>query len=70
MFESATHSFYQLGSDAAPTNYKELTVDENGNFQFSAVRGAEAKTVEDKDAEFTTESKYGDYELDLSNSLA
>ena len=69
LFESATHSFYQLGSDAAPTNYKELTVDENGNFQFSAVRGAEAKTVEDKDAEFTTESKYGDYELDLSNSL-
>lgn len=69
LFESATHSFYQLGSDAAPTNYKELTVDENGNFQFSAVQGAEAKTVEDKDAEFTTESKYGDYELDLSNSL-
>ena len=69
LFESASYSFYELASADAPANYKELTVDADGNPAFGAVEGAAAKTVSDDAADFTTNSQYGDYELDLSSSL-
>ena len=66
--ENADHAFYQLSGDA-PANYKELTVDGEGNFVFSSVEGADATTVDDADAEFLTKSSYGDYQLNLSSNL-
>ena len=41
--------------------YKELTVNEDGSFTFSDVKGAQEKTVE-ATAELKTQSKYGDYQ--------
>ena len=64
LFESNTYSYYKLSE--TPSYYKELTVDGNGNLSFSKVKGDITK-VSDVDANFTTESRYGDYELDLHN---
>ncbi len=63
LFESPDYSYYVIGTEA-PANYKVLTVNEDGSFSFSAASG----DVESKEAtaEFTTDSNYGDYELDLN----
>lgn len=60
LFESPSYSYYVLGE--APKWYKELTVSEDEKV-FGKVQG-EATTVESK-ATFTTDTTYGDYELDL-----
>lgn len=64
LIESASYSYYVLSE--APSYYKELTVNADGSFAFSDVKGAEEKTVETT-AEFKTETSYGDYQLDINS---
>ena len=67
LFQAPSYSYYVLPEGEAPANYKEVTVDESGNLKFSAVEGKPAVALSDVTAEFTTNSKYGDYEIDFSN---
>lgn len=63
LFENASYAYYPLTE--APANYKEISVDADGNLVFSEVKGQEATKVEGVTAELSTETSYGDYELDL-----
>mgnify|MGYP000258129483 CR=1 FL=1 len=63
LFENASYAYYPLTE--APANYKEVSVDADGNLVFSEVKGQEATKVEGVTAKLSTESSYGDYELDL-----
>ena len=69
LIEAADYSYYVLAPDAAPdaapAYYKELTVDADGNISFGAVQGMSAQTVS-IGSTFKTDTKYGDYELDLN----
>ena len=68
LFESDTYSFYVLKE--TPEFYKEMTVDSDGSFSFGKVKGKEAKVVKlDDDYAFTTETSYGDYQLDLDEEV-
>ena len=64
LIENASYSYYVLSE--VPSYYKELTVNEDGSFTFSDVKGAQEKTVE-ATAELKTQSKYGDYQLKINN---
>ena len=64
LIENASYSYYVLSE--VPGYYKELTVNEDGSFTFSDVKGAQEKTVE-ATAELKTQSKYGDYQLKINN---
>ena len=64
LFESASYSYYILSE--APSYYKEATVNEDGTLSFGKVEGTEVKTLSGVTAEFSTSSKYGDYQIDLS----
>ena len=64
LFESDTYSFYVLKEK--PEFYKEMTVDSDGKFSFGKVKGNEATVVKlGDDYTFTTDTTYGDYQLDL-----
>ena len=63
LFENASYAYYPLTE--APANYKEVSVDADGNLVFSEVKGQEATKVEGVTAELSTETSYGDYELNL-----
>lgn len=63
LFESASHSYYTLSEK--PSYYKELTVNEDGTFSFGATQGTVTTITEGVTAERMTDSKYGDYQLDL-----
>lgn len=65
LFENDTYAYYQLKD--TPVNYKEASLDADGNLVFSEVKGQEAKVVEGVTAELSTKSSYGDYELDLDD---
>ncbi len=67
LFESANYSYYVLPAGEVPTNYKEVTVDVDGNLSFGAVEGKEATELANVTADFKTSSKYGDYEIDFKN---
>ena len=67
LFQAPSYSYYVLPEGETPANYKEVTVDESGNLKFSEVEGKPAVVLSDVTAEFTTNSKYGDYEIDFSN---
>ena len=67
LFQAPSYSYYVLPEGETPANYKEVTVDESGNLKFSAVEGEPAVALSNVTAEFTTDSKYGDYEIDFSN---
>lgn len=64
LIEKVSYAYYILSE--APSYYKELTVNADGSYSFSAMKGAETKTVT-IDATLKTETSYGDYELDLNN---
>ena len=68
LFESASYSYYILASE--PDYYKELTVNEDGSFAFSAVKGqkADAKVVP-AIASLRTQSNYGDYQLNIDETV-
>ena len=63
LFESADHSYYEL--EEAPASYKTLTVDESGNFSFSAAT-AEPQTVEGATGDVTVGAKHADVEIALT----
>ena len=63
LFESASYSYYTLSEK--PSYYKELTVNEDGSFSFGATQGTAATITEGVTAELKTDSRYGDYQLDL-----
>lgn len=65
LIENASYSYYVLSE--APSYYKELTVNSDGSFAFSDVKGAEEKTVKTTGV-LTTESNYGDYQLDIDSA--
>ena len=67
LFQAPSYSYYVLPKGETPANYKEVTVDESGNLKFSAVEGKDATALSDVTAEFTTNSRYGDYEIDFDN---
>ena len=64
LFESASYSYYVLSE--APSYYKEATVNEDGTLSFGKVEGTKAKTLSGVTAEFSTSSRYGDYQINLS----
>ena len=63
LFESASYSYYTLSEE--PSYYKELTVNADGSFSFGATRGTVTTITEGVTADLMTESRYGDYQLDL-----
>ena len=65
LFESASYSYYILSE--APSYYKEATVNADGTLSFSEVKGASKTTLSDVTSEFTTNTKYGDYQLNFDN---
>jgi major membrane immunogen (membrane-anchored lipoprotein) len=64
IFESASYSYYILSE--TPSYYKEATVNADGSLSFSEVKGATAQKLSDASIDFTTDTKYGDYELDVN----
>lgn len=63
LFQNETYAYYPLTE--APANYKEVSLDENGNLVFSEVKGQGAKALTGVTAELLTRSSYGDYQLNL-----
>ena len=63
LFESASYSYYTLSEE--PSYYKELTVNADGSFSFGATQGKATTITEGVTADLMTESRYGDYQLDL-----
>lgn len=68
LFGSASYAYSLLSE--APASYKELSVGSDGVLSFGKTEGAEAQVVDGSDGEFTTESNYGDYEIDFSTDSA
>lgn len=64
LFESASYSYYILSE--TPSYYKEATVNADGSLSFSEVKGATAQKLSDASIDFTTNTKYGDYQLDVN----
>lgn len=68
LIENADHAYYVLTE--APEYYKELTVDEAGNFSFGEIQNMKTQSVAvESNFTFTTDTKYGDYELDINDEL-
>ena len=65
LFESESYSYYTLSD--TPSYYKEATVNEDGSLSFSEVKGEEPTTLTNAKTEFSTSSKYGDYQLDITS---
>ena len=65
LFESASYSYYSLSD--TPSYYKEATVNADGTFNFSEVKGeaSTVKTLSGTTTEFKTSSNYGDYQLNI-----
>ena len=66
LFEAASYSYYKLTD--VPSYYKVAAVGENDSLLFAAAQGIKNK-VSDISCEFTTNSRYGDYEIDFDSSL-
>ena len=63
LFESTSYSYYILSD--VPSYYKEATVNADGSFSFGEVKGAKTQRLSDVSTEFSTSSRYGDYQLDI-----
>lgn len=63
LFEAPSYSYYVLDGET-PDYYKVLTI-EDGELSFSKVVG-DVQTLHGVTAELTTESSYGDYQLDVN----
>ena len=64
---AAADSYAYTAASEEPANYKELTADA-GKLSFGKTAGAEATVLDGSaEAKFTTESTYGDYELDFKS---
>ncbi|MBR2176014.1 MAG: hypothetical protein IJ861_03595 [Clostridia bacterium] len=65
LFNADSYSYYVL--DEVPAFYKSVSADEDGKLEFAAQDKKSAEVLEGVEAEFTTETSYGDYELDFEN---
>ena len=68
LFGSASYAYSLLSE--APASYKELSVAADGTLSFGKTEGASAQTIDGSDGIFTTESRYGDYEIDFGTDSA
>lgn len=62
LFQNEDYAYYNLTE--VPSYYKEVSVDKDGNLKFGKTVG-NVTTLEDLSAELSTETKYGDYQLDI-----
>lgn len=62
LFQNEDYAYYNLTE--VPSCYKEVSVDGDGNLTFGKTVG-DVTTLEGLSAELSTETKYGDYQLDI-----
>ena len=62
LFQNEDYAYYNLTE--VPSCYKEVSVDGDGNLKFGKTVGA-VTTLEGLSAELSTETRYGDYQLDI-----
>ena len=62
LFQNADYAYYNLTE--VPSYYKEISVDKDGNLTFGKTVG-NVTTLEGLSAELSTETSYGDYQLDI-----
>lgn len=62
LFQNADYAYYKLTE--VPFYYKEVSVDKDGNLTFGKTVG-NVTTLEGLSAELSTETGYGDYQLDI-----
>lgn len=62
LFQNADYAYYKLTE--VPSYYKEVSVDKDGNLTFGKTVG-NVTTLEGLSAELSTETGYGDYQLDI-----
>ncbi|MFQ7090255.1 MAG: penicillin-binding Tp47 domain C-containing protein [Coprococcus sp.] len=62
LFQNADYAYYKLTE--VPSYYKEVSVDKDGNLTFGKTVG-NVTTLEVLSAELSTETSYGDYQLDI-----
>lgn len=62
LFQNADYAYYNLTE--VPSYYKEVSVDKDGNLTFGKTVG-NVTTLEGLSAELSTETSYGDYQLDI-----
>ena len=62
LFQNADYAYYKLTE--VPSYYKEVSVDKDGNLTFGKIVG-NVTTLEGLSAELSTETSYGDYQLDI-----
>ena len=64
LFESPSYAYYILSE--TPSYYKEATVNADGSLSFGKAEGTKVQTLSNVTADFRTSSKYGDYQMNLS----
>ena len=62
LFQNEDYAYYNLTE--VPSCYKEVSVDGDGNLKFGKTVG-DVTTLEGLSAELSTETRYGDYQLDI-----
>ena len=62
LFQNEDYAYYNLTE--VPSCYKEVSVDGDGNLTFDKTVG-DVTTLESLSAELSTETRYGDYQLDI-----
>ena len=62
LFQNEDYAYYNLTE--VPSCYKEVSVDGDGNLKFGKTVG-DVTTLESLSAELSTETRYGDYQLDI-----
>lgn len=62
LFQNADYAYYNLTE--VPSYYKEVSVDKDGNLTFGKTVG-NVTTLKGLSAELSTETSYGDYQLDI-----
>lgn len=63
LFESGDYSYYVLSE--VPSYWKAATINADGSYSFGKTNGVVKTISKGVEAEFTTDSKYGDYQLNL-----
>lgn len=68
LFENGTYAYYVLSPEEKPDFYKEVTVGEDGKFEFSETKFQDGKSAEKSKAtaEITTKTTRGDYQINVS----
>ncbi len=64
---TSDYAYYVMST--VPSSYKVLTKNADGSFEFSATEHTVAPTEVNIDADFSNESRYGDYQLNLDSDV-